>query len=60
MFALGFTGVPGLTYELQRCSSLSEPWESVEERVMPDSGVVAFQDLSPPSDQAFYRVVLKP
>lgn len=57
---LGFTGTPGLIYELQRATAPSGPWSAVEQHRIPGSGIITFQDIDPPERMAFYRVILKP
>jgi len=42
---------------LQQTSSLKGPWITSAPQTAPVSGVVEFQDLFPPTAQAFYRTV---
>ncbi len=52
-----FTGHSGLTYRLQRASSLSGPWFTSAPVTAPASGLLSFWDLFPPPTQAFYRAI---
>jgi hypothetical protein len=56
-FYLGFEGVPGSAYRLQRAPSLSGPWATSTAQTAPPSGRLEFWDIFPPPGQAFYRSV---
>ncbi len=52
-----FTGVPGVSYTLQRSATLvTGSWQDVGSMVAPASGAVSIIDASPPKGKAFYRV----
>jgi hypothetical protein len=51
-----FAGSPGLTYSVQRASTLSGPWITIVTVTVADDGVGASLDPNPPANEAFYRV----
>lgn len=55
---MAFSGVPSLTYTVQRTETLSPPaWASLGSVEATALGVIQFLDTNAPSGQAFYRVV---
>ncbi|HZO84064.1 MAG TPA: choice-of-anchor tandem repeat GloVer-containing protein [Verrucomicrobiae bacterium] len=52
---LSCTGVPGLTYEVQRSTDLQN-WSTLLQGRMPENLHITYDDTSPPSSAAFYRV----
>lgn len=53
--ALSFLGVAGRTYGIQRAPTPSGPWSDLGNSLVDSNGVGAFQDLTPPPTNAFYR-----
>jgi hypothetical protein len=52
---LRYVGTPGLTYQIQRATTMGS-WTGIG-RVMSDAeGVVLFEDATPPDPAAFYRI----
>lgn len=51
-----FTGTPGVTYTLQRSTTLNNDWIDIDTEVAPPSGIVTVEDLAPPLGKAFYRI----
>jgi uncharacterized repeat protein (TIGR03803 family) len=51
------TGIPGLTYQLQRSTDLLH-WTNLWSRVLPESLLIDYEDPDPPPDAAFYRANL--
>ena len=51
------TGVPDVTYRLQRAASLTGPWSDLATNSTPASGLIEYHETSPPPTQAFYRTV---
>ncbi|MEI7728694.1 MAG: Ig-like domain-containing protein [Verrucomicrobiota bacterium] len=56
-FNVGFAGDPGVTYYVQRATSLSGPWTNVVTIVAPAHGIIQYQDATASSLAAFYRTV---
>ena len=56
-YLLRLTGVPGLTYRVERASSLTDAWSLRSTLTAPASGLIQYYDLAPPPGQAFYRTV---
>jgi hypothetical protein len=54
-YFLRFTGIPGVSYDLQRAPSLSGPWTTIATIVAPASGFVEYHEATPPPGQSFYR-----
>jgi len=52
---LHFTGTPGSTYQIERGSSLSGPWEVIAGPVASANGLVEYIDTNRPPGMAFYR-----
>jgi hypothetical protein len=53
-----FEGAPGRSYEVQRATDLSGPWETLS-TIQAVSGVVSeYLDAAPPQPVAFYQVVI--
>ena len=59
-YFIGFSGVPGSDYRLERAPVLAGPWASSAPQTAPASGLVEFWDMFPPPGQAFYRAMLQP
>jgi hypothetical protein len=53
---LHFAGSPGLTYSIQRASTLPGPWITIATVTVADDGVGTLLDPNPPASEAFYRV----
>lgn len=53
---LSFSGVPGLTYRLQRASSVTGPWTPITNVTADSFGSATLADPNPPADTAFYRM----
>lgn len=53
---LHFAGSPGLTYSVQRASTLAGPWITIATVTVADDGVGTSLDSNPPASEAFYRV----
>ncbi len=51
-----FTGTAGVTYILQRSTTLTSDWVDIDTVVAPPSGAVAVVDANPPAGKAFYRI----
>ncbi len=56
-YFLGFEGVPGSEYRLQRAQVLTGPWATSSAQIAPASGQLEIWDIVPPPGQAFYRTV---
>lgn len=54
-FFVRFTGVPDVSYRVQRATSLGGPWDTVATLIAPASGLLEFHDANAPPAQAFYR-----
>jgi hypothetical protein len=52
---VGFQGIPGRPYEIQRSSNLND-WTAIATVTAAANGAVTFIDESPPSGRAFYRL----
>lgn len=53
---LQFGGFPGTSYELQRTSDLTGPWETIALRQAALDNVIRYTDQNAPPSAAFYRV----
>ncbi len=51
-----FTGTAGVTYVLQRSSTLGNDWVTIDTEIAPESGMVNMLDPSPSAGKAFYRI----
>ena len=51
-----FTGTPGVTYVLERSTTMIGAWDPIDTVVAPPSGLVDVEDLAPPAGRAFYRI----
>ena len=51
------TGVPTVTYRLQRAATVTGPWSDVATNAAPASGLIEFHETTPLPGQAFYRAV---
>ena len=56
-FFLRYTGVPDVTYRLQRAASVTGTWTNLATNTAPASGLIEYHDTSPLPGQAFYRAV---
>jgi hypothetical protein len=54
---LGLVGVPGLVYNVLRCSNLLN-WTVIATTTAPPDGAFSYTDNSPPRRSAFYRLKL--
>jgi hypothetical protein len=54
---VGFAGVPGRTYGVQRAASASGPWTRIASATVPSNGISVYDDANPPAEGAFYRTV---
>ena len=54
---LRFTGVPGLSYKIERAAAVTGPWTTINTQTAPASGLLEYFDAPAPSGQAFYRTV---
>ncbi len=54
-YFIRFTGAPDLTYRLERASSATGPWDTLDTQTAPASGLIEFHDTNPVPGQAFYR-----
>ncbi len=54
-YFLRFTGVPDLTYRLQRAASVTGPWSDIATNIAPASGLIEYHETSPRLGTAFYR-----
>ncbi len=52
-----FTGIPGVTYDIQRAPTISGPWSTIGTIVAPGSGMAEYHDANPPPGQSFYRTL---
>ena len=52
---VSYTGVPTVTYRLQRAPSASGPWSDAATNTAPASGLVEYHEITPLPDRAFYR-----
>ena len=48
---------PNLTYQLQRASSMTGPWNTIDTQTAPASGLIEYHETSPLPGAAFYRTV---
>jgi hypothetical protein len=53
---LQFAGEPGTACSIQRSTNLSSGWTTLDSLVVPLTGLLDYQDHSPPASTAFYRV----
>jgi hypothetical protein len=54
---VGFAGVPGRTYGVQRAASAYGPWTRLASITVPSNGISVYEDANPPTDGAFYRTI---
>ena len=52
---LRFSGIPGLSYNLERATAITGPWIKIATQTAPASGLLEYLDASRPLGQAFYR-----
>ena len=56
-YLIRFNGIPNLTYQLERASSIAGPWVTIDTRTTPASALIEFHETSPLSSAAFYRTI---
>jgi streptogramin lyase len=56
-FSIQFQGTGNLNYQLLRAQAVNRPWTTNAVQTAPGTGLVEFDDTSPPPGQAFYRIV---
>ena len=56
-FFIRHTGVPTVTYRLQRAASVTGPWSNLATNTAPASGLIEYHEITPPPGQAFYRAL---
>ncbi len=54
---LRFAGMPGYAYDIQRATNVAGPWGTITNVVATPQGITEWEDINPPSGQAFYRTV---
>ncbi|MCX6926857.1 MAG: FG-GAP repeat protein, partial [Verrucomicrobia bacterium] len=54
-YFLHFTGVPDVTYRLQRAPTVTGPWSAIATNTVPASGLIEYHETAPPPGAAFYR-----
>jgi hypothetical protein len=52
---VGFSGIPGLTYSVQRAPTPTGPWTTIATVPAGATGLGSFMDTNPPAGKAFYR-----
>ena len=50
------TGIPGLSYRLQRSPGVNGPWSTLVVPAAPADGLIEYIDTTPPPGAAFYRM----
>jgi hypothetical protein len=53
---VGFVGVPGWRYEVQRATAVEGPWSVIFSTDAPASGVFSCTDAAPPNPAGYYRL----
>ena len=53
---LRFAGRPDTTYQVQRATVLTGPWETIASITAPSEGLTEYLDNTPPAGMSFYRV----
>jgi len=56
-FEVGFAGIPGRAYTLQRAETVTGPWSNLISVLVGPSGIGIFDDTNSPPPTAFYRTV---
>jgi hypothetical protein len=56
-YYIRFTGLPGVSYDIQRAPALTGPWTTIATIVAPQSGGVEYHEVNPPPGQSFYRTL---
>jgi hypothetical protein len=56
-YFLGFGGISGRSYRLERAPSVTGPWNTLTTLTAPASGLLEYHEMNPPSGQAFFRTV---
>jgi sugar lactone lactonase YvrE len=55
-YIVGFVGIPGRTYAVQRAPSVNGPWAPLATVLVGPSGIASFTDTNSPPEGAYYRV----
>lgn len=58
-YVIRMNGISGLTYQLQRATSVTGPWTTNTTSTALSSGLIEFHDTNAPLGQAFYRTIEK-
>ena len=56
-YLLSVAGFPGLTYNLQRATSVAGPWTTLASIFVGTNVLGTYQETNPPAGEAFYRTV---
>jgi len=56
-YQVGFFGIPGRTYTLQRAETVTGPWTTLSSVVIGPDGLGIYYDTNSPPSTAFYRTV---
>lgn len=56
-YCISFEGIPGRIYQFQRATSVEGPWNTIDTRIAPASGLMKLCDTAPPAVHAYYRVL---
>jgi len=56
-YQVGFAGVPGRSYTLQRASNVNGPWQTIATVVCGANGRASYTDTNAPPVSAFYRTI---
>jgi Tol biopolymer transport system component len=54
---LGFTGIPGRDYDIERAPAVTGPWSTVDTQTAPVSGLFEYLDTHPHPGSGFYRLL---
>ena len=52
---LRFTGTAGQSYSIQRAPTITGPWSTLATPTAPPSGLIQYEDQTPPPAAGFYR-----
>ena len=56
-YFIRYTGVPDMTYRLQRPPGVTGPWSNLATNTAPPSGLTEYHEINPPAGAAFYHTV---
>jgi len=56
-YYLRFTGIPGVSYDIQRAPSVNGPWTTITSAVAPPSGFIEYHEVNPPAAASYYRTL---